>query len=419
MPRLADDRVPKAARIVLVCFLSVFIIFGIRLSFSVFFAEFVLVEGWSNEASAAIFSLNMLVFAVTAPLAGVALDRWGPRPVFGLGVCLMALGLWLSSRATTLSDLLLSYGVIEGVGLGITGLGPVASVVAGWTTPAQRGRALGIAFAGTGLGSLLFVPLANRLIDAFGWRDAYLALALICLIILLPLMAIGLRRPPPSLLPESHQSEARVNWRGLLRNPVFWALMLAAVMTMGPVRSLTVHQIAYMESVGIERAAAAAVVGLGGLLTSGFFVVLGWVSDRFGRATAYTIGAAGLFGAVGMLIAIRSVDMPSLLLLYALFFAMGEGARSSQTTALASDVFQRQGLGLINGLVGGLGGLGAALGPWLVGRLRDESGTYDGGLLVVVVMVAISVVAYWYVARVKPRGEKCKACPPLAFLTIE
>ena len=395
----AGDPVPKAARIVLVCFLSVFIIFGIRLSFSVFFAEFVLVEGWSNEASAAIFSLNMLVFAVTAPLAGVALDRWGPRPVFGLGVCLMALGLWLSSRATTLSDLLLSYGVIEGVGLGITGLGPVASVVAGWTTPAQRGRALGIAFAGTGLGSLLFVPLANRLIDAFGWRDAYLALALVCLFILLPLMVIGLRRPPPSLLPESHQSEARVNWRGLLRNPVFWALMLAAVMTMGPVRSLTVHQIAYMESVGIERAAAAAVVGLGGLLTSGFFVVLGWVSDRFGRATAYTIGAAGLFGAVGMLIAIRSVDMPSLLLLYALFFAMGEGARSSQTTALASDVFQRQGLGLINGLVGGLGGLGAALGPWLVGRLRDESGTYDGGLLVVVVMVAVSVVAYWYVAR--------------------
>ena len=395
------DPVPSAARIVVVCFLSIFIIFGIRLSFSVFFAEFVLAEGWSNEAAAAIFSLNMLVFAGTAPLAGIALDRWGPRSVFCLGVLLMTLGLWLSSRATSLSDLLLSYGFIEGVGLGITGLGPVASVIASWTTPAQRGRALGIAFAGTGMGSLLFVPLANRLIDAFGWRDAYLALALVCLFILLPLMAIGLHRPPPSLLSESHRRAARVNWRRLLRNPVFWALMIAAVMTMGPVRSLTVHQIAYLELVGVERAAAANVVGLAGLLTSGFFVLLGWVSDRFGRATAYTIGAAGLFGAVGMLIAIRTVDMSSLLLLYALFFAMGEGARSSQTTALASDVFQRQGLGLINGLVGGLGGLGAALGPWLVGRLRDESGTYDGGLLVVVVMVAVSVIAYWYVARAR------------------
>ena len=399
MPAQTDDPLPSAARIVLVCFLSVFIIFGIRLSFSVFFAEFVLVEGWSNEAAAAIFSLNMLVFAATAPLAGIALDRWGPRPVFAVGVCTMAAGLWLSSRATSLHDLLLSYGVIEGIGLGITGLGPVASVVAGWTNPARRGRALGIAFAGTGLGSLLFVPLANLLIDSIGWRDAYLVLALVCLLVLLPLMAFGLQRPPEALSRQAHRRAARLNWRSLLRAPVFWALTIAAVMTMGPVRSLTVHQIAYMESVGVERAAAANVVGLAGLLTSCFFIGLGWVSDRFGRATAYSIGAAGLIGAVGMLVMMRSADGPLALVLYALLFAMGEGARSSGTTALASDVFQRQGLGLINGLVGGLGGLGAALGPWLVGRLRDESGNYDGGLLVVVAMVAVSLLAYFYVAR--------------------
>ncbi len=403
MPAQTDDPLPSAARIVIVSFLSVFIIFGIRLSFSVFFAEFVLVEGWSNEAAAAVFSLNMLVFAATAPLAGIALDRWGPRPVFALGVCLMTAGLWLSSRANSLSDLLLSYGVVEGIGLGITGLGPVASVVAGWTTPARRGRALGIAFAGTGLGSLLFVPLANLLIENFGWRDAYLALSLVCLVILLPLMVFGLRRPPAALSRQNQSRRARLNWRALLRSPVFWTLMMAAVMTMGPVRSLTVHQIAYMESAGVERAAAANVVGLAGLLTSGFFVGLGWVSDRFGRATAYAIGAAGLFGAVGMLVVIRAVDAPLALILYALFFAMGEGARSSQTTALASDVFQRQGLGLINGLVGGLGGLGAALGPWLVGRLRDESGSYDGGLLVVVAMVVLSVIAYSFVARSQRR----------------
>ena len=399
MPAQTDDPLPSAARIVLVCFLSLFIIFGIRLSFSVFFAEFVLVEGWSNEAAAAIFSLNMLVFAATAPFAGLALDRWGPRPVFGLGVLLMAGGLSLSSRANSLADLLLSYGVIEGIGLGITGLGPVASVVAGWTSPAQRGRALGVAFAGTGLGSLVFVPLSNRLIDVFGWRDAYLALALVCLVVLLPLMAVGLQRAPQGLARQSHNLATRLNWQALLRNPVFWALMMAAVMTMGPVRSLTVHQVAYMESVGVDRSAAANVVGLAGLLTSGFFIGLGWVSDRVGRAAAYTIGAVGLFGAVGMLLLLRAVNMPLLLILYAILFAMGEGARSSLTTALASDVFQRHGLGMINGLVGGLGGLGAALGPWLVGRLRDESGGYDGGLLVVVTMVVVSLLAYWYVAR--------------------
>jgi len=71
----ADDSVRSAARVVIVCFFSLCIIFGIRLSFSVFFAEFVSAEGWSNEAAATVFSLNMFVFALTAPFAGMALGR--------------------------------------------------------------------------------------------------------------------------------------------------------------------------------------------------------------------------------------------------------------------------------------------------------------------------------------------------------
>ena len=394
-----EDHLRPAARIVTVCSLSLFIIFGIRLSFSVFFAEFVLVEGWSNEASAAIFSLNMLFFALTAPLAGLALDRYGPRPVFGLGVLLMAAGLWLSSRATSLTDLLLSYGVIEGCGLGITGLGPVASVVAGWTTPAQRGRAIGIAFAGTGVGSLVFVPVANWLIAQFDWRGAYLVLSLVCLVVLLPLMVSGLKRPPVGLSQRAGTPTVKVAWRALLRQPVFWALLIVGLTALGPVRSLTVHQIAAMESAGVERTVAANVVGLAGLFTSGSFIALGWLSDRFGRAAAFAIGAIGLLGAVVMLALLPITGGGFVLILFAIFMALGEGTRSSQSTALASDVFQGQGLGFINGLMGGMFGIGAALGPWLVGRLRDESGGYETGMLVIIAMVVVSLVAFLFVAR--------------------
>ena len=389
----------STARIVTVSFLALCIIFGIRLSFSVFFAEFTLAEGWSNQGAAAIFSLNMLVFGLTAPLAGTALDRWGPRPVFGLGAALMALGLWLSSQAQSLPDLLLAYGIIGGVGLGITGLGPVASIVAGWASPARRGRAIGIAFAGTGLGSLLFVPLADLLIAQVAWRSAYLILALICLLALAPLMMIGMKRPPgphagaPSAMPAPRP------WALLLRDPAFWALMLLGLTALGPLRSLTVHQIAFMESVGVERPLAAAVVGLAGFLTTFAYIGLGWVSDRRGRVAAYGIGSVGLMGAVVMLFAFRAGGAISLVYVYALLFALGEGTRSSQTTALASDVFQRQGLGRINGLVGGTFGLGAALGPWLVGVIRDRSDAYDGGLALVLLMTLVSLCAFIFVAR--------------------
>lgn len=396
-------------RIVIVSAISLFIIFGIRLSFSVFFAEFVLQEGWSNEASATIFSLNMLVFAFAAPLAGLSLDRFGPRIVFGIGSLFLATGLLMSSRANSLDDLMLAYGVFGGIGLGITGLGPVAAIISGWIPSSSRGRAIGIAFAGTGFGSLIFVPLANVLIEQLDWRSAYLVLALVCFFILTPLMTIGLKRPPSNQPRKSSQSKAESNWKQLLANPIFWALMIVSLTALGPLRSLTVHQIAYMESVGVDRQVASNVVGLAGFLTAGTFIGWGWVSDKFGRVVAFTLGAFCLIGAVMMLLIIRDNQTILFLICYAVLYALGEGTRSSQTTALASDVFQKQGLGLINGLVGGMFGLGAAFGPWVVGRIRDESGQYDGGLAVVVIMIIISIIGFVFIALSNQHKRKIEA----------
>ena len=397
-----------AWRIVIVSAISLFIIFGIRLSFSVFFAEFVLEEGWSNEASATIFSLNMVVFAITAPLAGYSLDRYGARLVFGAGTLFLAGGLWLSSQANTLDDLMIAYGVVGGIGLGVVGLGPVAAVISGWILPSHRGRAIGIAFAGTGLGSLIFVPLANFLIEQFAWRTAYLILSLVCFLVLAPLMTIGLKSPPTLPSRKEHKSQRATNWQALLTNPIFWALMLVSLTALGPLRSLTVHQIAYMKSIGINRQLAANVVGLAGFLTAGTFIGWGWVSDRFGRVVAFTLGAFSLVGAVVMLLIMRDNQAILLLILYAILYALGEGTRSSQTTALASDVFQQQGLGLINGLVGGMFGLGAAFGPWLVGRIKDQTGQYDGGLAVVVIMIIISIIGFTVIALSKQRKARLR-----------
>ena len=387
-----------ARRIVIISALALFIIFGIRLSFGVFFAEFVEIESWSNESSAAIYSASMIVFAVGSTPSGILLDRYGPRIVFGLGAFLLALGLFLSSYASDVRHLMLSYGIISGTGLALFGLGPFAAVIAGWVPPARRGRAIGIVFAGTGFGSLLFVPLSTWLIESFGWRNAYLVLGLLCLFVLAPLLIAGQQKPPVPTLRGDQTQTTRRNWRELLTNPLFWAIIVVALTAIGPLRSLTVHHVAYMESVGVKRQTAANFVGLAGFLTAGTFIGWGFVSDRFGRAWTFTLGALFLIGAVGILVAMQQMHGYLLLGAYSVLLALGEGTRSSQSTVLASDIFQDYGLGLVNGIVGAMFGLGAAFGPWIVGRLRDTTGSYFPGLMTIVILVVISAVAFLLVS---------------------
>lgn len=398
IPLTATEQEQIARRVVLVSALALFIIFGIRLSFAVFFAEFVESEGWSSESSAAIYSASMIVFALGSTPAGIMLDRYGPRIVFGLGALFLTLGLFLSSFADTVTHLTISYGILGGIGLALFGLGPFAAVVAVWVPPARRGRAIGIVFAGTGFGSLIFVPLTTWLIETFGWSGAYVILAALCLFVLLPLLIFGQQRPPAPQIDDSGNQNHKRPWQELLRSPMFWALIVVSLTAIGPLRALSVHHVAYMESVGIQRQTASNFVGLAGFLTAGTFVGWGLVSDRFGRAWAFSLGALCLMGAVGILLLMQETHSYLLLAAYSVALALGEGSRSSQSTALASDIFQDYGLGLINGIVGAMFGLGAAFGPWIVGRLRDTSGSYTPGLTTVAVMIVLSVVAFLFIS---------------------
>ena len=392
-----------AWRVVVVSAIAVFFIFGIRLSFSVFYAEFTRVNGWGNSASASIFSLNMLFFAVSSAPAGLLLDRWGPRVTFTVGAILLGLSLYLSSLTTEVFQLQLTYGVFGGISLGLIGLGQFAAVVGGWN-PERRGLAIGVTFAGTGLGALIFVPLCERLISLLGWQTAYLILAGMCVVVLAPLLAWGERKPPPVEKPIQHKDEPKIippRRRELLRDPAFWWLMVLSFTTMGPLRMLTVHQIAYLEEIGIERFTAARFVGIAGFLTILSFILWGYISDRYGRTRTFFFGAVCLMSAVGILFLLQNVDLVVLLLAYSILMALGEGTRSSQSTALASDTFRENGLGFINGLVGALFGVGAAFGPWLAGYLRDVQGNYTLSFIIALGLFIISMVSFYQVKRLK------------------
>jgi MFS family permease len=395
--------------IVAISFFTLLVVFGIRLSFSVFFVALIEEFGWSRADTAFIFSASMITFALTSTPAGIALDRWGARRVFGAGVLVLGAGLLLSGMIATLWQLVLAYGVVASLGITILGLGLQASLVSRWFQR-KRGLAIGLAFAGTGIGSLMLTPGVEWVIAAWDWRLAYWCLAALAFLGF-PFNALLLRLNPAdmALLQDGAAPGPRdVETAGLARDwtlgaavraPAFWLLMLAGLLAIGPVRMLTVHQLAAITDAGFARSQAAAMVGLGGAVTAVSFILFGALSDRIGRGRAYMLGALCLLAAVALLNALRGPQQAAFLWGYVLLFGLGEGSRASLVTATASDLFPGQAVGAVNGAVGSMFGLGAAFFPWLAGWIFDSLGSYTLAFQIAAGAILISALALWIVNR--------------------
>jgi MFS family permease len=401
--------------IVAVCSLTLLVAFGVRLSFTVFFVELIEAFGWPRGSTSLVFSTSMIVFTIFSTPSGMALDRWGARWVFGMGAAVLAIGLFLSSQINSLTQLTLVYGVIAGLGITILGLGPQASLVARWFRR-RRGLAIGITFAGTGMGTLLLTPGSEYLVSQIGWRGAYIALGGLVLAII-PFIVLFLRLNPAAMnmLPDgdtklphtitgqlSHSQTAE-GWRmsEIVKTPAFWLVIVAGLGSVGPLRMLTVHQLAVIADAGFERLFGATIIGLSGAVTAVSFILFGSLSDRFGRRGAYALGSICLLTAFLILANLSRLPSSNWLMLYALFLGLGEGSRASLITAIASDLFPGQALGAVNGAVGSAFGLGAAVFPWLAGTLFDRSGSYLLPFSIAAAAVLLSTISLWFTPRLK------------------
>ncbi len=171
--------------------------------------------------------------------------------------------------------------------------------------------------------------------------------------------------------------------------------MLAALGAIGPLRMVTVHQLAAMEDAGFSRLFAATIIGLTGLVTAVSFIFWGALSDRIERRSAYLWGSICLIIAIFILMRLRLGSSPLWLYLFALILGLGEGSRASLITAVASDLFPGNALGAINGAIGSAFGAGAAIFPWLAGFLYDQSGNYVSAFQISIATIIISLAALW------------------------
>jgi MFS family permease len=342
---------------------------------------------------AAVQSGVVLLTGLGAPLAGAALDRWGPRRLFQIGAAVAAAGLLLASQARGLLTLALAWGVVAGAGLSLLSSPPNMVVVAQWF-PRRPAQAIALADLGTPAGAFLLVPVAQVVVDGLGWRAALGLLAGCLALFVIPANAVQ-RLPPTAATGSAPPAGSAAALGVALRTRTFWALAVLRFCIGVGFTLVNTHAVALAIDAGVPalRAAAAlasvAVVSLAGRLS------VGWLTDRLGPAPALTLAFTSAMAGIGCLAGLAATGAPGWLLAFVACYGLAQGSGGIVSTAATTAAFPGPALGAITGWIALASGPGEALGAWMGGALYDASGGYGVALGLATAALAVGVTAIW------------------------
>jgi MFS family permease len=375
-------------------FISLFFLWGAGYdTFPIFFPPLLKYFRWERAELALASSGLALAVGLTAPIAGWLLDQIEARWVMGVGAALVVAGFVLAGRSSSFAQLLIAN-VIVGVGLGAGTVLPASLVIANWFGE-RRGVALGLATAGMELGGMAMALVSGYVITTYGWRAAYLALAVPGLVIALPLLLIFVRTRPRGTVSRT-VAESAMALPGLevaegLRTRVFWLLSLMAFCYGLAVAGIFVHIAAYVIGVGYSKAVATLIVGAGLGLAALGKLLLGALGDRIGAKNALALGFVLL--AISTIMLLGIAHRTWLLVTQVILAGTTGSAPIALGPMLQAETLGLKRFGTLAGLVGLFTTLGLSIGPALVGRMTDVSHSYAGSFELCTVVYLVAAAA--------------------------
>jgi len=371
---------------------------GIHSSFGVFNVALLDTFGWSRGATAGIFAVVLTMDALLSPAVGFLLDRFGVQKITVAGCLALVGGLFFSSRVTELWELYVCFGLVLAAGFTFTGMVPHVFLISEWFS-SSRASAIGVVYAGTGLGIMLLAPLSEWLISSYGWARAFEAYAAVVLIALLPLVWFFYQQGPHGGRHRNHAGRGGGDrqWTAklALKSLQFWMLFIARVGAASGTTVIVTHQVAHVVDVGYSRLLAATIFGFAGVTSSFGRVVFGFIADLLSKQAAYTLNILMTLIGVGALMILRDPSQTWLLYVYVIFFGIGFGSRAVIFSALTADIFSGKGFGSILGYSTVAVGVGGALGSWLGGVFYDLTGSYLVSFALSALLLSISDVCIW------------------------
>ena len=366
--------------------------FGTVYTFGAFFDAMADDLAAGRGSTALVFGLTLLLFFGLGVVSGPLADRIGPRRLVLGGAAFVATGLALTSRVDDVSQGYLTYSLGVGVGGGLI-VTPMYTIAGGWFVR-RRALALGVVATGNGLGTLVLVPLAARLIDAHGWRTAYLTLAAIDLPLLI---AAGLvvARPP---IPPAPPAIARM--RQVSADPAFRLLFVTGLLFSVSLFIAFAFVVDFATAEGVSPSGAALLVGMIGGASVVGRLGLTWIA---GRVRAVRLLQACLAAQpVAFAVWLVAGGSYPLLVVFAVLLGIAYGGFVALGPEAAAVLFGVAGLGGVMGLMFLGAGIGGLVGPPLAGWLADAA---DGRVVPIAVTLAVSTVAFVLSLFIPPGGR--------------
>jgi MFS family permease len=359
-------------KIVLAGFFGVMVSFAaiVPYTFGLFIKPLSLSFGWHREAISAGFTIAALTVAGASPALGILLDRFGPRRIVLPCIAIFSLALAsLAGLSSSLTRFYFTFFVIGLVGNGTAYIG-YSRAISTWFTR-RRGFALSIMLAGSGCGAMLLPAVTQGMLTHYGWRMAYLLLALIAFAIGFPLTAGFVRE---RRVPRAHAERSnRVPIRAAVASRTFWIIAITVCLYAFSVNGALAHLSALLTDRGVSAQGAAyciSAVGATGLVGR---LITGLVLDRFfGPRVSQIMLLCTVAGIV--VLSVATTLGAGLTAAGLIGFSMG--SEGDITPYLLSRYFGIERLSTLYALTWTTYAIGGATGPLFLGRIFDVVGSY-------------------------------------------
>ncbi|KAA1395341.1 MFS transporter [Aeromicrobium ginsengisoli] len=383
--------------------------------------------GWSTSIMSLAVSINLLLYGLTAPFAAALMDKFGIRKVTTVALLMVSLGSGLTVFMTESFQLLITWGVLIGLGTGSMAMVFAATIANRWFIE-RRGLVMGILTAGGATGQLVFLPIVAALADNVGWRTASLTIAGAALLVVpLVIRFIGDFPEDRSLAPYG----APADWRPPVREtggaakratdalraaarvPAFWALAAAFAICGATTNGLVgIHFIPSAHDHGMAQTTAAGLLAVVGIFDIAGTVASGWFTDRYDPRMLlvgyYAFRGVGLV----LLPSLLSSSVRPSIVAFVVIYGLDWVATVPPTVALCREIFGEQGT-IVFGWVFAAHQFGAAAAALVAGVIRDQTGSYSLAWFGGAGLCAVAAVLSWILGSSRKRAAVRESLTPV------